>query len=544
MWPGCLRQVGLLTLVGAIFLPGNLQAQALPGWDLVWADEFSQADGSSPNPANWGYDLGGGGWGNGEWQYYTSRTNNARIQGGQLVIEARQESYAGSNYTSARLLTRDKWDWTYGRMEARIKVPRGQGIWPAFWMLGDNIGSVGWPTCDEIDIMEHIGREPKKVYGTIHGPGYSGGEGIGGSYTFVPDVADDFRVFAIEWQTNLIRWYVDGIQYFAASPASLGGDTWVFDHPHFIILNVAVGGYWPGYPDGTTVFPQQMLVDYVRVYTATNNTLPPTNSGVLLNGNFETGGLAPWIGNAGGNANTLGGTIVDLNGLVWNPAINGPNTQGIKNPTFGTYSCKVYGDYTGGPNSTGFYQDVDALPGSVWTATLKARTQSPDHIRSPAQAVVEVSFRNAANAVLAKYASPVFNASTPTNTWVDLNVTQQVVPSGGTTNKLHAPPNTAKVRYEVTFFQNLYEWGSIYFDQAQLQQLALQATTLSVSLNGGGVQLSFPTQNLLNYKIVYKNDISDPTWTPLTTVAGDGTVKSVPDSVSASQRLYVVETLY
>lgn len=249
---------------------------SIPGWQLIWNDEFSQANGTSPDSSKWGYDIGtgSGGWGNGELQYYTSRTNNVRIENDQLVIEAKAENYLGSSYTSARLLTQNKWSWTYGRMEARIKVPRTQGIWPAFWMLGTNIPSVGWPLCGEIDIMEHIGREPKKVYGTVHGPGYSGGGSIGGSYTFGPDVADDFRVFAVEWQTNVIRWYVDGILYFTVTPASLGGNTWVFNQPQFFLLNVAVGGAWPGNPDGTTVLPQKMLVDYVRVYT--NAPVAPT----------------------------------------------------------------------------------------------------------------------------------------------------------------------------------------------------------------------------------------------------------------------------
>src|ERR1039458_2321540 len=159
------------------------------GWQLVWSDEFNQPDGSAPDPTKWGYDIGNGGWGNAELEYYTSRTNNARIAGGQLVIEADQESYGGSSYTSARLLTKGKWSWAYGRVEARIKIPRGQGIWPAFWMLGTNIDSVGWPTCGEIDIMENIGKTSDQgtAHGTIHGPqsggDYNGGAGVGGTFT-------------------------------------------------------------------------------------------------------------------------------------------------------------------------------------------------------------------------------------------------------------------------------------------------------------------------------------------------------------------------
>jgi len=250
----------------------GLVAQAQK-WKLVWADEFTQPDGSAPDASKWGYDVGGNRWGNNELEYYTSRTNNARIEGGQLVIEARRENYRGKNYTSARLLTKGKWSWTYGRIEARIKVPRGQGLWPAFWMLGAKVDSVGWPTGGEVDIMENIGREPGTVHGTVHGPGYSGSGGIGGPFVLQGGAAfaDDFHVFAIQWETNRIRWFVDNQPYFSVTPASLpAGAHWVFDAPQFLLLNVAVGGDWPGNPDATTTFPQRMLVDYVRVYAAIN----------------------------------------------------------------------------------------------------------------------------------------------------------------------------------------------------------------------------------------------------------------------------------
>jgi len=247
------------------------------GWRLVWSDEFKQPNGSTPDPAKWGYDVGGNGWGNNELEYYTSRTNNARIEGGKLVIEARKESFGGKDITSARLLTKDKWAWTYGRIEARIQIPRGQGIWPAFWMLGTNIDSVPWPTCGEIDIMENIGKEPGTVHGTVHGPGYFGGNGIGGPFTLPGGkaFADNFHVFAIECETNRIRWFVDGQPYFSVTPARLPKNTqWVFNKSKFLILNLAVGGGWPGYPDAQTTFPQRMVVDYVRVYS---RTAPPAS---------------------------------------------------------------------------------------------------------------------------------------------------------------------------------------------------------------------------------------------------------------------------
>jgi beta-glucanase (GH16 family) len=252
-----------------------MKAPTHDSWTLVWADEFTQPDGTAPDVTKWGHDTGGKGWGNHELEYYTSSTNNARIQDGKLVIEARQEGFGGKNYTSARLQTKDKRSWTYGRIEARIQVPRGQGFWPAFWMLGTNINTVGWPACGEIDIMENLGREPGKIHGTVHGPGYSGAGGIGGPFTLPGGVAfaDDFHVFAVECETNRIRWFVDDQPYFTVTPASLpSGAQWVFNQPKFLLLNLAVGGGWPGNPDSTTVFPQRMLVDYVRVY---DRTSPP-----------------------------------------------------------------------------------------------------------------------------------------------------------------------------------------------------------------------------------------------------------------------------
>jgi beta-glucanase (GH16 family) len=167
------------------------------------------------------------------------------------------------------LITKNKFSAQYGRFEARIKIPYGQGIWPAFWMLGTDIDNVGWPRCGEIDIMENIGREPSITHGTIHGPGYSGGGGLGSSYSLPNNqrFADSFHTFAVEWEPNVLRFYCDGILYKTRTPADLpAGKTWVYNHPFFILMNLAVGGDWPGSPDATTVFPQTMLVDYVRVY--------------------------------------------------------------------------------------------------------------------------------------------------------------------------------------------------------------------------------------------------------------------------------------
>jgi beta-glucanase (GH16 family) len=243
-------------------------------WSLAWADEFDGPNGSGPDPSKWTMETGGNGWGNNELEYYTSRTQNSFLNNGSLVIKAIRETFTGPDnvtrdFTSARLITKNKFTQTFGRFEARIKIPSGQGMWPAFWMLGSTIDSAGWPSCGEIDIMENIGREPSTVHGTIHGPGYSGAGGIGAAYSLPggKKFADDFHTFAVEWEPNVARFYVDGILYQTRTPADLPrGTTWVFDHPFFIILDVAVGGTWPGPPDSTTTFPQTMQVDYVRVY--------------------------------------------------------------------------------------------------------------------------------------------------------------------------------------------------------------------------------------------------------------------------------------
>ena len=234
--------------------------------NLVMYDEF---DGNgAPSSTLWDYNIGTGsnGWGNNELQYYTDRSDNVKVEDGMLHIIARQESYMGSGFTSARILTKGKYEQQYGRFEARMKLPWGQGIWPAFWLLGADIDTVGWPQCGEIDIMENRGQEPTLINGTLHGPGYSAGESIGKGYDLVNDRFDtDFHVFGIEWGPGYINFYVDDVLYNQLTPEDVPGE-WVYDHPFFIIINVAVGGNYVGPPNEETVFPQTMLVDYVRVY--------------------------------------------------------------------------------------------------------------------------------------------------------------------------------------------------------------------------------------------------------------------------------------
>ncbi len=236
---------------------------------LVLQEEFN-TDGA-PNSAVWGFDIGTGenGWGNNELQYYTDRTENVTVQNGVLLITANQESFEGSQYTSARLLTKDKFEQQYGRFEARIRLPYGQGIWPAFWMLGADIDQNPWPAAGEIDIMEYRGQNPSVLIGSVHGPGYNGGNAISKEYTLPNDRFDTgFHVFGIEWSPEKINFYVDDVLYNQITPEDVTGE-WVFDKPFFILMNLAVGGSFVGSPNAETVFPQTMLVDYVRVYKNT-----------------------------------------------------------------------------------------------------------------------------------------------------------------------------------------------------------------------------------------------------------------------------------
>lgn len=252
-------------------------------WKLVWSDEFNNKAGTAPDSSVWGQEVGDGtvngipGWGNSELEYYTGGTDNAANDGMghlQITVEKADGSlmcyYGPCEYTSARLLSKNRFEVAYGRVEARIKVPQGSGLWPAFWMLGTDIDQVNWPQTGEIDIMENVGRLPNQVFGTLHGPGYSGGQSYGGSYDLGDPLADDYHVFAVEWQPDKIIWYIDGIQYFAATPndAFLQGRQWVFNHPFFILMNVAVGGNFGGSVGTDTTFPQTMSIDYVRLFQA------------------------------------------------------------------------------------------------------------------------------------------------------------------------------------------------------------------------------------------------------------------------------------
>jgi len=240
-----------------------------PGYTLAWADEFN---GTALNLADWSFENGDGcpgicGWGNNELEYYTGRPENLFFQDGKMIIEARKENYAGKSYTSSKILTRGKKVFKYARIDIRAKLPKGKGIWPAFWLLPQNNVFGNWPKSGEIDLMEMIGHEANRSYGTLHfGPG-PGSTQLGRNYTLPSGIFnDEFHVFSLEWKQNQVKWLIDGNVYSTYTSADFGANNYPFNEDFFLIFNMAVGGNWPGNPDATTYLPQWLIVDYVRVY--------------------------------------------------------------------------------------------------------------------------------------------------------------------------------------------------------------------------------------------------------------------------------------
>jgi beta-glucanase (GH16 family) len=238
---------------------------------LVWSDEFDGPAGSPPDLSSWGFELGDGsadgnpGWGNAELQWYTDNAANVSQDGrGNLAVTACTDAERG--YTSARLVTKGKMTFRYGRIETRARVPRGAGLWSAVWALGANIDEAPWPRCGEIDVMEHVGKDGRRVFGTVHGPGYAGAAGVGGGVYLTEDPTDGFHVFAAEWTARRIEWSVDDHIYHAVTPHDVPG-AWVFDHPAYLLVNLAVGGTLAGPVDADMTFPRELLLDYLRVYT-------------------------------------------------------------------------------------------------------------------------------------------------------------------------------------------------------------------------------------------------------------------------------------
>jgi len=355
----------------------------------TFTDDFNGAAGSAVDQSKWRFETGDN-VNNHERQYYTSSTNNASMDGqGHLVITARRENpnnyqcwYGTCQYTSARLSTSQTFTQRYGHFETRMKIPRGQGMWPAFWMLGNDIGTAGWPGSGEIDIMENVGFEPGTVHGTIHGPGYSGSGGVGGGYS-LPNgqaFADGYHTFAIDWSPNIIQWYVDGNLYSTKTPSDIGGNRWVFDHPFYIIMNLAVGGYWPGDPDGSTPFPAQLVVDYVHV--TTSDSAPTGRTGPIS-------GLAGKCADVAG-ANSANGTAIQLYDC------NGSSAQQWTVATDGSIrSLGKCMDATGAGTANGTtiqLYDCNGSGAQRWTVS-----SAKDIVNTAANRCLDVTGNNSAN---------------------------------------------------------------------------------------------------------------------------------------------------
>jgi len=260
---------GTIVNENGLYLPvdgaGYTTPVSYPGYTLAWSDEF---DGNTVNESNWTFEKGNNnGWGNNELENYTDRPQNAFVSKGNLIIEARKEALSNLNYTSARMITKQKRVFKFGRIDIRAKLPKTKGIWPALWMLGNNIDQVNWPACGEIDIMELLGQEPSKAYQTVHyGANYTVHESKGSNYTLNGEGFDQkFHVFSLDWEQDKMRILVDDQEAFSCTKSNLG-EPYPFNNEFFFIFNIAVGGNWPGAPDGTTQFPQRMFVDYVRVF--------------------------------------------------------------------------------------------------------------------------------------------------------------------------------------------------------------------------------------------------------------------------------------
>ncbi len=260
----------VLSAVACNLAPGSKgvrQKQTEKAWKLVWSDEFDGANGTAIDGSKWKSETGNNsGWGNAELEYYTDSVNNCYQDNGNLIIKAIKEKKEGFDYTSARIVTQENFDFKYGKIEMKAKLPQGNGIWPAFWMLGSNFDTEGWPKCGEVDIMEHIGKMSQKIHGTLHATGYSGSYGITGSIKSKSSLYDSYHTYSLEWNEEGFKWYFDGKKYHEVYKKNIKSGIWPFDSEFFILLNLAVGGYWPGYPDETTQFPQTYTIDYIRVY--------------------------------------------------------------------------------------------------------------------------------------------------------------------------------------------------------------------------------------------------------------------------------------
>ena len=544
------RHVLLNCFMALVFTCSSSMAQT-----LIWSEEFNYT--SAPDNEVWSYDLGNWGWGNAELQDYTSNTNNVWVDGSNLVITARR---SGNYFSSGRIKTLDKLTLKYGTIEAQIQTPDlANGLWPAFWLLGNNFPNVSWPHCGEIDIMEMgntnaiaAGLINRRVGSTAHWDNNGGYNYTGTIYDMPNPINGTFVIYRMEWTPLDIKTYINGnlIWTYNINPAIYPSRS-AFHKPLFLILNMAVGGTYTGSSDPNSVtadFPAEYKVDWIRIYDEGDTILggsslvtPGDNS--LVNPGFESEGLNPWIGYAAGGANEEGGYVESTNSTYY----NGGNPGGDNVLTrSGEYVTKVFGDFTGGENFNGFYQDVDAASGSLWEAGGWALTHPQDLMLGSNTAWIEVSFRDPADTILSLYRSQKLTSANVTpEAWINLEVTEKLNPSTGavidSVATMQAPAGTAKIRYQIVFRQMIYDNGSMYFDDLNLVEQILPFA-LDASLVDGDFQINFSAQKGVSYEVAYKTSLTNSNWIPIETIVGDDNTNSVSYPMSNPACFYKVST--
>jgi beta-glucanase (GH16 family) len=546
---------------------------------LLWSDEFN---GTTLNSADWSTVVGGGGFGNNELQYYTNRSNNLSVANGLLTITALQENYGGQNYTSAKVWTTGKRYFTYGRFEARIKIPTTQGLWPAFWMMPQSSVYGGWPASGEIDIMENRGSNPYHILGTIHyGPDYTNHQSKGGDFFATSDLSADFHVYAVEWEPDTIKWFVDNTLFFKAKTSDLSPYAWPFDQDFYMILNVAVGGWFGGDPDGTTVFPQSMQVDYVRVYS-TPNTLLINGKDKVLEGSTHTyyvsnGSADTYVWNVPAGATIQSGQGTNSISVLFGPTsgditLNATKTgcsplsfiqpvtvlangcdlifsdfESNKNITYTSSSGTAHNQSANNPSATGvntspkvtaytrnniqydlLYYDVDIITNSTEYENGSSKLYMDVYTNAPIGSVINWQFENKVR-VASAYPSgrrAVFvGTTTVQNQWERIPFTLSSTPDLGTSP-------TSIDQFTFLFRPNTYTSYNFYIDNLMRKNTAA-CTALGVN-NAETAEVVIspnPAHNSVNVKV--KSLYSNSTRFTLVDVLGTEVLNKTSSSSSS-----------
>ncbi|MBN2163083.1 MAG: glycoside hydrolase family 16 protein [Pontiellaceae bacterium] len=504
----------------------------------IWSEEFNT--GSLPDRDIWSYDTGAGGWGNAELQEYTTNSANARIEDGQLVITAIRQ---GNSFTSGRVKTQDKLTFKYGTVEARIQIPDlGNGLWPAFWTLGNNISSVSWPACGEIDVMEMgnagaiaDGVVNRRTGSTAHWESGGGHASYGLNKDVASNLNGSFHIYRMEWTPDAIKTYIDGIWIWTIDiSGGAASDLEEFHQPHFFVLNMAVGGTYTGIYNAsgiTAAFPAEYRIDYIRLYDngytelgGTSTVTPPDpGSNLLTNEGFEFGTTGWSTSLSGGSADTSSSRAKE-----------------------GSQSLIINSDGAGDWASPNASQSFQASEGDVFNLQGYLLNPSSDPISGSSFGLFKIEFRDGSGNVLdpatvdiggsaaAPYygaeSTPFLNASSPTDSWIFSEV------------QAEAPAGTATVGFYLLNVNQPGNTGPVYFDaiQATLIGDPAEPVNLSASVTGDQIQLSFPSQNGVNYQLAYKSCLTNAAWIPLETVVGDGSTNTLSQTITSLNRFYTI----